>query len=269
MTTTRSRDDHFTKVPDWLVESDLSLHDYVVLLVLMKHGRTSGHATPGFATISRQARISRDAVMRALRSLEERGLVEIERRRAGTKNLPNLYTLHVERTRVVAPSDHPAGSGSQRVVADSDQVVAGSDQGWSLGATLTRPINESHERDRVHRDATHDDAGDVEDGSAVEIGDSASAGSTRRISDKQSSLLRDWHILAGYGVPTDDTERWMRDLTDQQFDYVKQAWMRERDSRGRGTAYDGPESGDPEYEHLSDRGKQWADVGCLPAEMSA
>ena len=157
MTTARSHDDLFTKLPDWLVESDLPLHDYVVLLVLMKHGRTSGRATPGFATISRQARISRDAVMRALRSLEERGLVEIERRRVGTKNLSNEYTLHVDRARVVAHSNHSTGGGTQRVVADSNQVVAGSDQGWSLGATLTKPINESSERDTTTSGAASTD----------------------------------------------------------------------------------------------------------------
>lgn len=137
----------FTMVPDWLVESDLSLHDYVVLLVLMKHGRATGRCTPGFAVIARQARVSRDTVMRSLRSLEERGLIEIERRRVGTKNLPNEYTLHVDRAQVVAPSDYPEGGRSQHLVAHSDQVVAPSDQGWSLPATLTRPINESYERD--------------------------------------------------------------------------------------------------------------------------
>lgn len=130
----------FTMVPDWLVESDLSLHDYVVLLVLMKHGRTTGRCTPGFAVIARQARVSRDTVMRSLRSLEERGLIEIERRRVGTKNLSNEYRLHVDRARVVAPSDHSEGGRSQHLVAHSDQ-------GWSLPATLTKPINESHERD--------------------------------------------------------------------------------------------------------------------------
>ncbi|EIC06297.1 hypothetical protein OR221_0364 [Microbacterium laevaniformans OR221] len=159
MTRPRSHDERFTMVPDWLIESDLSLHDYVVLLVLMKHGRTTGRCNPGFATIARQARVSRDTVMRALRSLETSGLIEIERRRVGTKNLSNEYALHVDRERASGATGHVAPNGSQRVVAPSDHpapdgsrsqplgVVAEGDQGWSLGATLTRPTNESYERD--------------------------------------------------------------------------------------------------------------------------
>lgn len=151
MTTTapRRERDGFTMIPDWLVESSaISLHDYAVLIVLMKHGRSSGQCHPGFATIAAQARVSRDTVMRALRSLESRGLISIERRRVGTKNLPNRYTLHVEPSRVVADSDHPAGGEiAHGVDAHSDQVVAPSDQGWSLPATRTRVPNESHERE--------------------------------------------------------------------------------------------------------------------------
>lgn len=148
-TAPRRERDGFTMIPDWLVESTaLPLHDYAVLIVLMKHARTSGQCHPGFATISAQARVSRDTVMRSLRSLEARGLISIERRRVGTKNLPNLYTLHVEPGRVVADSDHPASSTTSRGVgAHSDQVVAHGDQGWSLPATRTRVTNESQGRE--------------------------------------------------------------------------------------------------------------------------
>lgn len=268
--------DGFTMIPDWLVESsDVPLHDYAVLIVLMKHARSTGQCHPGFATIAAQARVSRDTVMRSIKSLEALGLIETQRRRVGTKNLPNLYTLHVERDRVVAHSDRSESDSppevaapSDHVVADSDQVGAHSDQRWSLPAILTRLTNETYEPDRVHRDAKHDEADDVFDINDTESGDASSAESLRPITDKQFSLLKDWHILAGFGLPTDDVARWMRDLTGEQFQPVKRDWMRERDSRGRGADYDGPVSGDPEYEHLSARGKQWADAECLPGEMS-
>lgn len=148
MTTTASRRerDGFTMIPDWLVESStISLHDYAVLIVLMKHARSTGQCHPGFATIAAQARVSRDTVMRALRSLESRGLISVERRRVGRKNLPNRYTLHVEPSRVVADSDHPSdGQTPHDVDAVSDQVVADSTQWWSPPATRTRVTNESH-----------------------------------------------------------------------------------------------------------------------------
>lgn len=166
MTVERREGDGFTMIPDWLVESSaVSLHDYAVLIVLMKHARTSGQCHPGFATIAKQARVSRDTVKRSLRSLEERGLISIERRRVGTKNLPNLYTLHVEPDRVGADSTHSDRSDPRRVGADSTQVGADSTQGWVLTAPLTRLTNESHERDSA-------DAADDVHMSAIEIVDS-------------------------------------------------------------------------------------------------
>lgn len=255
MTTPRSHDERFTMVPDWLIESDLSLHDFAVLLVLMKHGRTTGRCNPGFATIARQARVSRDSVKRSLRSLEDRGLIEIDRRREGVKNLTNVYTLHVERDLVGRCSQHLGAQSTQGVTtgvgADSTQVGAHSTQGVGADSTPNETyFNESSERERVQRFAPH-----------------AHDGSARPISDEQFSLLKDWGILAGFGIPSDDTVRWMRSLTVEQFESVKHNWMRERDARGRGAAYDGPGAGDPEYEHLTARGKQWADVGCVPGEM--
>ncbi|APZ34779.1 hypothetical protein BOH66_11385 [Microbacterium aurum] len=123
------------------------------------------------------------------------------------------------------------------------------------------------EPSRVHRDATHAETDDDVDVSAFEAAAATSAATTTRITDRQFALLNDWCILAGFGTPSDRTVAWMRSLTVEQFEGVKRNWMRERDSRGRGPGYDGPGAGDAEYEHLSARGKQWADVGCMPGEM--
>ncbi|WP_084515701.1 helix-turn-helix domain-containing protein [Microbacterium luticocti] len=269
MTPTAPRREHdgFTMIPDWLVESTaLPLHDYAVLIVLMKHARTSGQCHPGFATISAQARVSRDTVMRSLRSLEARGLISIERRRVGAKNLPNLYTLHVEPGLVVADSDHQDDDAARRVVAPSDQVDADSDQGWSLPATQTRVINESHERpSRVQRFASHDEADDVVDVEAIESGDTPSAGGRSGCTDAQVSLLSDLFILSGQGIPDErQIVRW-RNLTNDECTTLMARYWQRLDQRGPARSW--PIDGEPEYEHLTARGKQWADVGCLPGQM--
>lgn len=151
MTTTADRRerDGFTMIPDWLVESStISLHDYAVLIVLMKHARSTGQCHPGFATIASQARVSRDTVKRSIRSLEARGLISIERRRVGSKNLPNRYTLHVEPDRVGADSTHPEhAQPPSGVGAHSAQVGADGTQGWVLTAPRTRVTNESQGRE--------------------------------------------------------------------------------------------------------------------------
>lgn len=155
----RSKGDGFTMIPDWLVESTaISQHELLVLMVLMKHGRTN-ECRPGFATIGAQARVSRDTVKRTLRSLEDRGLIEIERRRVGMKNLPTRYALHIERARVGADSTHPEVEQITEVGAHSTHVGADSTQGWVLTAPRTRVINETEERDaKAHRFASRPDA---------------------------------------------------------------------------------------------------------------
>lgn len=274
MTATRARDERkrFTMIPDWLVESSaISLHDYAVLIVLMKHGRT-GECRPGFATIGREARVSRDTVKRSLRSLEARGLIEIKRRRVGTKNLPNLYTLHVEPSRVGAHSTHPEHARtSNGVGADGTQVGAHSTQGVGADSTPNEtPYNETHERNsRVHRDATHDDADDIDDVSAIESGDAPSVGVVEsRRTDAQVSLLSDLHIFATRRTPSTRTIETFRRLTNAECTETISTYWRQIDGHGRGPAYDGPEPGDRTYEHLSARGQQWADVALLPSEMS-
>jgi hypothetical protein len=119
---------------------------------------------------------------------------------------------------------------------------------------------------RVQRFASHDEA-DVVDVEAIESGDTPSVGGRSGRTDAQVSLLSDWFILSGHGIPDDRVHEWFRSLTNDEFTSLKQAYTRERDKGGRGPGYDGPVQGEPEYEHLTARGKQWADVGCLPGEM--
>ncbi|WP_434811850.1 helix-turn-helix domain-containing protein [Microbacterium sp. bgisy189] len=218
MTTTRARStrDGFTMIPDWFVESsEIALHDYAVLIVLMKHARSTGQCHPGFATIAAQARISRDSVKRALRSLEERGLIEIERRRVGTKNLPNLYTLHIERARVGAHSTHPADERSSEVGAESTQVGADSTQGWVQRAPLTRLSNETHERDKAHRFASRADD-DVE---ATKSTRAATASQRRFIDDLRSLLDIDDDVIV--------------DSIDDAHDLIRDYWQQIEHRRSR------------------------------------
>ncbi|MGZ0711119.1 helix-turn-helix domain-containing protein (plasmid) [Coraliomargarita sp. W4R53] len=290
MTERRPRPDRdgFTMIPDWLVESStISLHDYAVLIVLMKHARRSGECYPGFATIAAQGRMSRDSVKRSIRSLESLGLIEIERRRVGTKNLPNRYTLHVHPDRVGAHSTHPViarddlrqvptrgvGAHSAQVGAHSAQVGAHSAQGWVLTAPLTRLSNESHERDNAHRDATstdddekllHDDAISARD----HTHSSASVVVAEIATSAQIRLMYDLHILIGSGIPTASLlAEWSSSNTERANQIIRAQY---RDV-GRGGNYSGPIEGEHGYDALSDTGKRWADAEMRPdrAEQSA
>jgi len=98
----------------------------LVLLALANYASNSaGECYPSMATLADDTGMSRDSVIRAIKAMEDAGLLRVIRRREGDVNLPNVYRLALQG--VVADSDHSpqtagGGSRSQRlgVVADSD-----------------------------------------------------------------------------------------------------------------------------------------------------
>lgn len=151
----------------WAVEKELPMREKMVLLMLANHANAhSGRCDPSMKRLARECGTSVDSVIRATKSLEAMGLLQIVRRKSGDLNLRNSYLLladgierQIEETTfelteytadlqgVVAHSDH--GSRTQRlgVVAHSDPnlevkpvnkpvmqdnpLLAGFDQFWS------------------------------------------------------------------------------------------------------------------------------------------
>lgn len=73
--------DSFTIVNNGLIETDLlTEHEKMVYIVIRKHlNQEKQTAFPGMATIAREARISKSQVLRAIKGLEEKGLLIVKR----------------------------------------------------------------------------------------------------------------------------------------------------------------------------------------------
>ena len=73
--------DSFTIISNGLIETDLlTEHEKMVYIVIRKHlNQEKQTAFPGMATIAREARISKSQVLRAIKGLEEKGLLIVKR----------------------------------------------------------------------------------------------------------------------------------------------------------------------------------------------
>ncbi|MBC3763432.1 helix-turn-helix domain-containing protein [Quadrisphaera oryzae] len=115
-------DQLFSIVPEWVIEADISDPAFRLYALLLRYGNGSGVRMPSRATLAERLHRSTDAVDRALRNLEEKGLVVIERRRRGGVNLSNLYYLRTARPAAV---DGPDGEGGSRSSAATPPSTSG------------------------------------------------------------------------------------------------------------------------------------------------
>jgi uncharacterized phage protein (TIGR02220 family) len=118
----------------WAVEQKLPCAQKMVLLMLTNHANGhTGRCDPSLTRLAEECGMSRDSVMRHIKTLEENGYLTVIRQKDGEINLRNKYELNLLNTKGVG-ADTPPG-----VAADSDQgtrcellgVVAPCDQGSS------------------------------------------------------------------------------------------------------------------------------------------
>lgn len=103
-----------------------SKEKFVLLMLANYASNENGDCHPSLGEICDATLLSRDSVIRALKSLEDGGFLSIEKKRVGKVNLPNSYSLNLHG--VVAQSDHKpsrkvqGGSRTEQlgVVAESD-----------------------------------------------------------------------------------------------------------------------------------------------------
>lgn len=81
-----------------------SKEKFVLLMLANYASNENGDCHPSLGEICDTTLLSRDSVIRAIKSLEEEGYLSIEKKRVGRVNLPNSYSLNLHR--VVAQSDH-------------------------------------------------------------------------------------------------------------------------------------------------------------------
>jgi hypothetical protein len=89
----RVEDQPFALVPEWVIDTDVSDAAFRVYSLLLRYGNTSGQRMPSRKLLAVRLHRSVDAVVRAVRELADTGLVRIEHRRAGRRNLTNRYHL--------------------------------------------------------------------------------------------------------------------------------------------------------------------------------
>ena len=78
---------------DRVIDTDISDAAFRVYSLLLRYGNTSGQRMPSRKLLAVRLHRSVDAVDRAVRELADTGLVRIEHRRAGRRNLTNRYHL--------------------------------------------------------------------------------------------------------------------------------------------------------------------------------
>ena len=92
-------------MPEWVLDLEISDAAFRLYAVLARYGNSSGVRMPGRALLARRLRKSVDTVDRALRELTGAGVLEVERRCDGSRNLTNRYHLRTV---------DPAGDGRTR-----------------------------------------------------------------------------------------------------------------------------------------------------------
>ena len=103
----------------WAVEIKLPVKEKITLLMLANYASNeNGDCYPSINTLAEVTGMSRDSVMRAIKSLEEVGMLRVNRRQVEGVNLPNSYTLNLRG--VVAHSGEGSSTQQGGVVADSD-----------------------------------------------------------------------------------------------------------------------------------------------------
>ncbi|MGA7688793.1 MAG: helix-turn-helix domain-containing protein [Jiangellales bacterium] len=89
----RVEDQPFALVPEWVIDTDISDAAFRVYSLLLRYGNTSGQRMPSRKLLAVRLHRSVDAVDRAVRELVGAGLLRVEHRRAGRRNLTNRYHL--------------------------------------------------------------------------------------------------------------------------------------------------------------------------------
>ena len=229
-------------IPNAVIDTGgLTAQELAVYAALARHvDHETRRCYPGFGRIGAVANVSRETVKRAVRALETRGLVCVERRKVGGKNLPNIYTLPLR-----------VGSVSAHLGAESAHQ-------WAQTEPRTRPSNNTHELDNVQSSALHESAAEDDTSIAVE--------SRRGHSSKaQLRYLHDLHVFSEHKQPDAALIASWRQLS---IAGAHELISELRKSVGHGSAYDGPELGEPAYDALTVRGQQWADARMLPQDVT-
>lgn len=107
----------------WAVKQKLPAKEKLTLLMLANYASNeAGDCYPSISTLVEDTGLSKDSVIRAIKALEDAGLVAINRRQMDGVNLPNSYRLNLRG--VVAVCDQGSRSQQGGVVAVCDSNLS-------------------------------------------------------------------------------------------------------------------------------------------------
>ncbi len=92
----QTSDKSFTIIDNWLLDSNLTIHEKIVFIAIKRYVIKSDHATIPHENIARVASLSASAVKRAIKSLVKKKLLYVKSNRKSFK--PNEYFLHYFRS---------------------------------------------------------------------------------------------------------------------------------------------------------------------------
>ena len=95
---------------EWVIDLDVSAAA-LRLYALPRYGGTSGTRMPSRRLLAERMRRSVDSVDRAMRDLEESGLVRVERQRRGRENLTNRHHVRTSNPPPTADPQPPLMRG--------------------------------------------------------------------------------------------------------------------------------------------------------------
>lgn len=268
--TDHSPEDPFVMVPIWMLTEPghLTRSELLVYLSLLAHrNHRTGQCYPGFGSIAKEARLSRRSVIDTIPALEAKGVIHVDR----AQNRRNHYTVKLPHeafpqgcsdstSATIAPPTEPS-----EAFLDS-ATIAPPSATTALGSATTAPqvVQPLHpNKKKITRSSNQKNKPDGTLTASASSDDDADEPFVTAVhpeplaSNAQLGLMRDLFILWFNQAPPEaqlDAWRSMTVATAEQ-------WIKNTYSQiPRGDEYTGPAFDDPEYNLLSEKGKEFADT---------
>jgi predicted transcriptional regulator len=132
----------------------LTINEKMCYLYLCRLADGEMKAFPSYSTMAKKMSVSRPTAIKSVKSLEEKGYLQVERRKKSKdENLPNVYTLiHPDQVIHSGKEDLPPNN---RVVKEIDQGSKGALLGGKGALPKKDLIKNTHLKKDIHIDSGH------------------------------------------------------------------------------------------------------------------
>jgi predicted transcriptional regulator len=142
----------FARIPNFIVDSDLSIFQKQALIVLLRFADSNMTCYPSIAMIAKRMGVAEPTARKALKELSQMTIITIQHRSGEQGNTSNLYTIHLHNLMPNGVSDSEVGvSDSEGVVNDVEgvvNVVEGVGNDVATNNTYNNTYQQDKERER-------------------------------------------------------------------------------------------------------------------------